>query len=261
MEREADFLAALEAAPVDDTAWLAYADWLEERGDARGEYVRLTVALGRGEVEPERVVKVADRLSALAQQAADHWLKRCVQLRAEQPMQFRITEVQVEVYAAPVGDPRVRTLLHGVLEAGAIRCGDGVALPLADGGVLQDCVRRLRAGTQEFRRVCAGEEPRRFALVWAGRWPGIANFGAVRACEGAQAVVAKKLNRSLAELALSIRATNCLESEGITTVRDLVNRTDEELLAVRNFGETTLREVQDRLEAIGLELGMTLWPR
>src|SRR5262249_10533263 len=40
----------------------------------------------------------------------------------------------------------------------------------------------------------------------------------------------RKLNMSLAELELSVRATNCLESEGITTVRDLVIRTDEELL-------------------------------
>src|SRR6516165_2147591 len=43
----------------------------------------------------------------------------------------------------------------------------------------------------------------------------------------------RKLNMSLAELELSVRATNCLESEGITTVRDLVIRTDEELLEVR----------------------------
>ena len=54
----------------------------------------------------------------------------------------------------------------------------------------------------------------------------------------------RKLNMSLAELELSVRATNCLESEGITTVRDLVIRTDEELLEVRNFGETTLKEVK-----------------
>src|SRR5262249_30324889 len=43
----------------------------------------------------------------------------------------------------------------------------------------------------------------------------------------------RKLNMSLAELELSVRATNCLESEGITTVRDLVIRTDDELLEVR----------------------------
>jgi DNA-directed RNA polymerase subunit alpha len=66
----------------------------------------------------------------------------------------------------------------------------------------------------------------------------------------------RKLNMSLAELDLSVRATNCLESEGITTVRDLVMRSDEELLEVRNFGETTLKEVKIKLQERGLVLGM-----
>ena len=66
----------------------------------------------------------------------------------------------------------------------------------------------------------------------------------------------RKLNMSLAELELSVRATNCLESEGITTVRDLVIRNDEELLEVRNFGETTLKEVKQKLQERGLTLGM-----
>ncbi len=68
----------------------------------------------------------------------------------------------------------------------------------------------------------------------------------------------RKLNMSLAELELSVRATNCLESEGITTVRDLVIRSDDELLEVRNFGETTLREVKAKLAERGLHLGMKL---
>jgi len=66
----------------------------------------------------------------------------------------------------------------------------------------------------------------------------------------------EKLNRSLAELNLSVRATNCLESEGINTVRDLVRRSEDQLLQVRNFGETTLQEVRDRLHSINLRLGM-----
>lgn len=68
----------------------------------------------------------------------------------------------------------------------------------------------------------------------------------------------RKLNMSLAELELSVRATNCLESEGITTVRDLVIRNDEELLEVRNFGETTLKEVKIKLAERGLALGMKI---
>ena len=68
----------------------------------------------------------------------------------------------------------------------------------------------------------------------------------------------RKLNMSLAELELSVRATNCLESEGITTVRDLVSRGEEELLEVRNFGETTLREVKIKLTERGMSLGMKI---
>ncbi|MFZ1935648.1 MAG: DNA-directed RNA polymerase subunit alpha [Thermoguttaceae bacterium] len=69
-----------------------------------------------------------------------------------------------------------------------------------------------------------------------------------------------KLGMSLAELELSVRATNCLESENITTVRDLVTRTEEQLLEVRNFGETTMAEVREKLADIGLRLGMRLPP-
>lgn len=65
-----------------------------------------------------------------------------------------------------------------------------------------------------------------------------------------------KLALSLAELKLSVRATNCLESENINTVRDLIQRTEDQLLEVRNFGETTLNEVKDKLRELGLSLGM-----
>jgi DNA-directed RNA polymerase alpha subunit len=72
--------------------------------------------------------------------------------------------------------------------------------------------------------------------------------------------MARKLAMSLAELELSLRAVHCLESEGITTVRDLVIRSDEELLEVRGFGEAMLKEVKAKLAAQGLLLGMKLPP-
>jgi DNA-directed RNA polymerase subunit alpha len=67
-----------------------------------------------------------------------------------------------------------------------------------------------------------------------------------------------KLRMSLAELRLSVRASNCLESENINTVRDLVQCTEDQLLEVRNFGETTLTEVREKLTELGLRLGMRL---
>ena len=70
------------------------------------------------------------------------------------------------------------------------------------------------------------------------------------------AALESKLSMNLAELNLSVRATNCLESENINTVRELVSRTPDQLLEVRNFGETTLTEVKERLTELGLRLGM-----
>jgi DNA-directed RNA polymerase subunit alpha len=82
-------------------------------------------------------------------------------------------------------------------------------------------------------------------------------IGTVRG-DGVDSELERKLNMSLAELELSVRATNCLESEGIATVRELVSRSEDELLEVRNFGETTLKEVRQKLTEKGLVLGMKM---
>ncbi len=75
---------------------------------------------------------------------------------------------------------------------------------------------------------------------------------------GVDPALESKLSMSLADLALSVRAMNCLETENINTVRDLVIRTEDSLLEVRNFGETTLNEVKEKLTAIGMRLGMRI---
>jgi hypothetical protein len=58
----------------------------------------------------------------------------------------------------------------------------------------------------------------------------------------------------LSTLGLSVRATSCLESANITTIRDLINRTATELLGLRNFGDTTLQEVLHKLAEVGFRL-------
>jgi DNA-directed RNA polymerase subunit alpha len=68
----------------------------------------------------------------------------------------------------------------------------------------------------------------------------------------------RKLNMGIAELELSVRASNCLESARIETVGQLVTQTDADLLKLRSFGRTSLREVKRKLQDIGLDLGMTL---
>jgi len=75
---------------------------------------------------------------------------------------------------------------------------------------------------------------------------------------GGDPATESRLTMPLSDLKLSVRATNCLESENIHTVRDLVTRTEDQLLEVRNFGETTLNEVREKLSDLGLRLGMRL---
>ncbi len=67
-----------------------------------------------------------------------------------------------------------------------------------------------------------------------------------------------KLKMPVSELELSVRASNCLESAKIATVSELVTKTDQDLLKVRAFGKTSLREVKRKLADMNLTLGMTL---
>jgi DNA-directed RNA polymerase subunit alpha len=68
--------------------------------------------------------------------------------------------------------------------------------------------------------------------------------------------LAQKLNMPIQELELSVRASNCLESAKIETVGQLVKMTDADLLKIRSFGKTSLREIKRKLADIGLSLGM-----
>lgn len=65
-----------------------------------------------------------------------------------------------------------------------------------------------------------------------------------------------KLNTPIQELELSVRASNCLESVKVETVRQLVQMTDADLLKIRSFGKTSLREIKRKLADVGLSLGM-----
>jgi len=68
--------------------------------------------------------------------------------------------------------------------------------------------------------------------------------------------LAAKLAMPIAELELSVRASNCLESAKIETVGQLAKMTEADLLKIRSFGKTSLREVQRKLTDIGLTLGL-----
>ncbi|HPU40871.1 MAG TPA: DNA-directed RNA polymerase subunit alpha [Acetivibrio clariflavus] len=64
----------------------------------------------------------------------------------------------------------------------------------------------------------------------------------------------KVLEMTIEELDLSVRSYNCLKRAGINTVEDLTNRTEEDIMKVRNLGKKSLEEVYNKLKALGLSL-------
>jgi DNA-directed RNA polymerase subunit alpha len=90
------------------------------------------------------------------------------------------------------------------------------------------------------------------------------NVGEERVSENAAAAAGvdeeliRKLNMPIEQLDLSVRASNCLESARIDTVAQLVTKNEPELLKLRSFGRTSLREVKRKLLDIDLDLGVEL---
>ena len=66
----------------------------------------------------------------------------------------------------------------------------------------------------------------------------------------------KKLNMSVNEIELSVRAANCLNNANILTVGELVQKTDADMLKYRNFGKKSLQEILDKLKELELSLNM-----
>jgi DNA-directed RNA polymerase subunit alpha len=66
----------------------------------------------------------------------------------------------------------------------------------------------------------------------------------------------ENLDRSVEELELSVRSYNCLKNANITTIRELVQKTEQEMLKTKNFGRKSLNEIKEILTAMGLGLGM-----
>lgn len=70
------------------------------------------------------------------------------------------------------------------------------------------------------------------------------------------AALEEKLDRSIEELELSVRSFNCLEAAGIKTIRDLVQKSESEMLKYRNFGRKSLSEIKNILKEMGLTFAM-----
>jgi DNA-directed RNA polymerase subunit alpha len=76
--------------------------------------------------------------------------------------------------------------------------------------------------------------------------------------EPLSASVNEHLDKSVEELELSVRSYNCLKNANIRTLRELVQKTEGDMLKTKNFGRKSLNEIKDILTTLGLSLGMRL---
>lgn len=79
-----------------------------------------------------------------------------------------------------------------------------------------------------------------------------------QAPEEAPSVANEHLDKSVEELELSVRSYNCLKNANIRTIRELVQKTEPEMLRTKNFGRKSLNEIKEILLTMGLNLGMRL---
>ena len=64
----------------------------------------------------------------------------------------------------------------------------------------------------------------------------------------------KVLEMTIEELDLSVRSYNCLKRAGIVNVEDLTNKTEDDMMKVRNLGRKSLEEVTNKLRSLGLDV-------
>lgn len=101
---------------------------------------------------------------------------------------------------------------------------------------------------QEIKKILEGKG------LWLGM--GLEDSGGVKPIDPTIASQASPeiLNKQIEDLELSVRARRALERLGVKTVIDLINKTEAELLGCKNFGVTSLNEIKERLEGLGLTL-------
>lgn len=130
------FMRAIASQPQDEAVWLIYADWLEERDDPRGAYLRALTEMGQprasisGFDEAERVIRMIN--SDLDQ----IWRQQIWQLRTRSTMRGMVDDVLRLPNAGPARGQRTHVLVR--LLAGQIRQGETLLLPLTDGGTLRE---------------------------------------------------------------------------------------------------------------------------
>ena len=105
-----------------------------------------------------------------------------------------------------------------------------------------------------------GEEPGTVAVSTGAdaQQEPISMTGSVSGAAPVNSKLDETLNQSIEFIELSSRSINCLKSENINTVRDLVKMSEDDLKMIKNFGAKSMEEIKERLAEMKLSLGMKI---
>lgn len=176
------FLTALREKVADRSAWLVYADWLDEQGDPTGLFVRLSLDLTAGQLaagDAEARLTKYERLYPLAHPATRDLL---AEYRSALPTRFRILD-RIFIGEEPAQEigGYARTAATGYLEAGRVALGMDLGVNTATGQ--PQPLRVIFLFMENITEMSAGREPIRATLGWWGHLP--LEVGRVLTCRSA----------------------------------------------------------------------------
>jgi DNA-directed RNA polymerase subunit alpha len=217
--------------------------------------------------QPQKALEVLDKLSGAVEQTAEYLYQRGATIAA---LGTSPSEVIALYERAVEADPRHPGALFGLAVENDRRGNDDTALQLYQRaaatfptnvgtlinlGLLYEDRQQYDRAQACYQRVLDAFPDHPRARLYARDASASGNVLYDEEAQRRQDRLAAVLNIPVTDFELSVRSRNCLQKMGIRTLGDLTRTTEQELLASKNFGETSLIEIREMLRSKGLELG------
>ena len=217
--------------------------------------------------DPKKALEVLDKLSGAVEQTADYLYQRGATVAA---LGGSPTEVIALFERAVENDGKHAGALFGLAVENDRRGNDDTALTLyqraaatfptnvgtlVNLGLLYEDRQQFDRAQLCYQRVLDSFPDHPRARLYARDASASGNILYDEEAQRRQDRLAAVLNIPVTDFELSVRSRNCLQKMGVRTLGDLTRTSEQELLASKNFGETSLVEIRDMLHSKGLELG------
>src|SRR3954470_11608121 len=217
--------------------------------------------------DPKKALEVLDKLSGAVEQTAEYLYQRGATVAA---LGGNPTEVIALFERAVESDSKHAGALFGLAMENERRGNDEFALQLyqraastfptnvgtlVNLGILYEDKQQFDRAQLCYQRVLDSYPDHARARLYARDASASGNILFDEEAQRRQDRLAAVLNIPVTDFELSVRSRNCLQKMGVRTLGDLTRTSEAELLASKNFGETSLVEIRDMLHSKGLDLG------